>query len=135
MKTKLLPNAFEPERAHPQDAGLDLRAPAGAIVYPGKKRRIDTGVCVELPPNTCAYVKNRSSMFSKGLMVDGTIDVGYTGEIGVVLWNISNEPAIIKRGDKIAQLVIHPIVLPDIELVQSLDTTERGSGGFGSTGR
>lgn len=135
MKVKLDPGAYMPERAHSKDAGLDLKAPKGFIVYPKKKIKINTGVHVQLPPDTDAYVKNRSSFFDEGLLTDGTIDEGYTGAIIVEFWNITDKPFVIKRGHKIAQLVIHPIIKPECELVDELEETERGTGGFGSTGK
>lgn len=135
MRIKLSDFAYMPERAHEQDAGLDIRSPVAFTLYPGGEKIVNTGVCVELPKRTAGYVKGRSSLFKKGIITDGTVDEGYTGEVRVVLWNISEEAIPIKRGDKIAQLVIHEIKKPRLRQVESLSDTERGSGGFGSTGR
>ena len=135
MKVKIEKKSYMPVRAHIEDAGLDLRTPKGYILYPNSYRVIDTGVAVSLPKNTVGYIKARSSLFSRGVLTDGTIDEGYTGTIKVVLWNIHNEMVLLKRGDKIAQLVIHPIEKPELEQVDSLEETDRGDGGFGSTGR
>ena len=135
MNIKLAENAYMPERAHEQDAGLDIRTPVPFIIYPNGEKTINTGVCVELPKGTVGYIKGRSSLFKRGLVVDGTIDEGYTGEIRVVLWNIGKEAIPVKRGDKIAQLVIHEIKKPRLRQVESLSKSERGDGGFGSTGR
>lgn len=135
MKIKLDRGAFPPERAHDLDAGYDLKTPKGRILNINSICKIDTGVHVELPKGTVGYIKNRSSMFSRGIVTDGTIDPGYTGPIKVVLHNNSGETQLIKRGEKIAQLVIHPIHTPELEEVDELAETERGDGGFGSTGR
>lgn len=134
MKVKLDKGAFLPKRAHFTDAGYDLKAVKGRFIRPGSTGHLDTGVHVELPKKTVGYIKSRSSMYSKGLITDGTIDEGYTGSIKVVLHNIGRKTQIVRRGDKIAQLVIHPIETPNIEIVSKLENTERGDGGFGSTG-
>ena len=97
---------------------------------------IDTLVHVELPLNTVGMVKSKSGLNVKhGIQSEGVIDVGYTGSIMVKLYNHSNRGYIVEKGDKISQLVILPILTPDLELVDELDETERGTGGFGSTGR
>lgn len=127
--------AYKPEKAHKLDAGYDLRASKGYMIHPGRCRALETGVHIELPENTVGYIKNRSSMFLRQLVTDGTIDPGYTGPIKVMMHNNGPETALIKRGDKIAQLVLHPILSPELQLVDKLDDTERGAGGFGSTGR
>ena len=135
MNIMLDDRAFLPEKAHDDDAGYDLRASKGYIIYPGKKRTMETGVHIELPKNTVAYVKNRSSLFNKDLLVDGTIDPGYTGPVKVTMHNIGEKMALIKCGDKIAQLVFHETLSPKFNVVDKLKDTERGNGGFGSTGR
>ena len=134
MKITLDEKAFMPIKAHDLDAGYDLRAAKGYIIQPGRYKKIETGVHIQLPKDTVAYVKNRSSMYSKQLATDGTIDPGYTGSVKVCIHNIGNETALIRRGERIAQLVFHPILSPEFEVVDSLDETERGDGGFGSTG-
>ena len=126
-----------PTRAHAADAGLDLYSPVGAIIPPRCSVTIDTGVHVELPQNTVGLLKSRSSLNIKhGIQSgEGVIDVGYTGSISVKLYNHSNRGYIVEKGDKISQLVILPILAPELELVDELGETERGTGGFGSTGR
>ena len=126
---------FMPEKAHDLDAGYDLRAAKGYIIYPGNKRTMETGVHIELPKNTVAYIKDRSSMYANDLIVSGTIDPGYTGPIKVTMHNIGADMALIKRGDKIAQLVFHETLSPELTEVDKFKETERGDGGFGSTGR
>ena len=136
MRVKLKTGAVMPERAHPTDAGLDLKSPVDVLVPLKGSVCIDTGVCVELPENTVGMVKSRSGLNVKhGITCEGVIDVGYTGSIVVKLYNRTRNDYFVKRGDKIAQLVIMPIVTPEIEVVDELDATDRGNNGFGSTGR
>ena len=136
MKVKLEKWAFMPERAHETDAGADLRTPYSFIIWGNSSEVIDTGVHIELPPNTVGMLKSKSGLNVKhGITSEGVIDVGYTGSIVVKLYNHSDKPYEFKEGDKISQLVIMPILTPTFELVDSLEDTERGYGGFGSTGR
>jgi dUTP pyrophosphatase len=136
MKVKLDKGAHMPERAHSTDAGADLRSPHDALVMPNDSVVVDTGVHIELPPNTVGMLKSKSGLNVKhGITSEGVIDVGYTGSIAVKLYNHSDKPYEVKAGDKISQLVIMPILTPSFELVDELEETERGNGGFGSTGR
>lgn len=136
MKIKLESWAFKPERAHATDAGADLRTPHDATIMPKDSVVIDTGVHIELPPNTVGMVKSKSGLNVKhGITSEGVIDVGYTGSIRVKLYNHSDKSYELKAGDKISQLVIMPILTPDFELVDELEETERGDNGFGSSGR
>lgn len=136
MKIKLDKGAYMPERAHSTDAGADLRAPHDAIVMPNNSVVIDTGVHIELPPNTVGMLKSKSGLNVKhGITSEGVIDVGYTGSIAVKLYNHSDKPYEVKAGDKISQLVVMPILTPIFELVDDLEETERGNKGFGSSGR
>jgi len=136
MKIKLDDNAIMPTRAHPTDAGLDLYARETQIIPARESAKFDTGVHVELPPNTVGMLKSKSGLNVKyGLTSEGVIDVGYTGSIVVKIYNNSGYDYKVNAGDKISQLVIMPILTPTLELVESLDDTERGSDGFGSTGR
>lgn len=148
MKIMLDEGAKMPTRAHPWDAGLDLYAPFDVMV-PGAmivdfdedevavgSATIDTGVHVEIPEGYAGFIKSKSGLNVKhGLTADGVIDAHYTGSIAVKLYNHSCVPYNIKAGDKIAQLVILPCVMPHLELVDHLKETDRGDGGFGSTGR
>lgn len=125
-----------PERAHETDAGLDLRSPIYSAVPAWGSATIDTGVHIELPKNTVGFLKSKSGLNVKhGITSEGVIDVGYTGSIVVKLYNHTDKDYVVQRGDKISQLVILPILTPKLELVDELESTERGDGGFGSTGR
>lgn len=136
MKIKLDEGAYMPERAHTTDAGADLRTPHDVTVMPKDSVVIDTGVHIELPLNTVGMLKSKSGLNVKhGITSEGVIDVGYTGSIRCKLYNHSDKPCELKAGDKITQLVIMPILTPNFELVDELEETERGNGGFGSTGR
>lgn len=128
--------AFMPTRGHATDAGLDLLSPIDTLVPAKGSISIDTGVHIELPPNTAGFLKSKSGLNVKyGITSEGVIDVGYTGSIVCKLYNNSNDDYQIKRGDKITQLVIVKIETPNINIIDKLDETERGEGGFGSTGR
>lgn len=136
MKIKLDADAFMPTRAHSKDAGLDLYAIHPQYIPAHGSAKFDTGVHIELPPDTVGMLKSKSGLNTKyGLTSEGVIDEGYTGSIVVKLYNHSENAYVVERGDKISQLVILPIVKPELELVEELEDTERGSGGFGSTGR
>ena len=137
MRIVLDEGVFKPIRAHVGDAGLDLFTPRDVYIESKGSAIIDTGVHIELPPNTVGEIKSKSGLnFKHGLTVPtGTVDYGYTGSIKVKIYNHSNQPYTFKRGDKIAQLVVMPILLPELEVVESLEQTERGDKGFGSTGR
>lgn len=128
--------ALMPTRGHATDAGLDLLSPIDTVIPAKGSISIDTGVHIELPPNTAGFLKSKSGLNVKySITSEGVIDVGYTGSIVVKLYNHSNVDYAIKRGDKITQLVVMQISIPNICLVQKFEETERGNGGFGSTGR
>ena len=136
MKIKLDPWAIMPTRAHDTDAGLDLYAAKDATVNEYSSVLFDTGVHVQLPPNTAGMIKSKSGLnVHHGITSEGVVDVGYTGSICVKLYNHSGVPYEVKRGDKISQLVIVPVVIPPIVVVDELEESERGNNGFGSTGR
>lgn len=137
MRIKLDKGAYMPTRAFETDAGLDLYSPVEVDIPPRGSATIDTGIHVELPRNTTGFLKSRSGLNVKhGIQSgEGVIDVGYTGSIRVKLYNHSGRWYTVNKGDKISQLVIMPILTPDLELVDELDETERGNNGFGSSGR
>ena len=136
IKVKLDPGAIMPTRAHRTDAGLDLYATHDAVIYGNDNESFDTGVHLEIPAGYVGIIKSKSGLNVKhGITSEGVIDSGYTGSIVVKLYNHTEQPVCIKKGQKISQLVILPIITPDLELVDSLEETERGSGGFGSTGK
>ena len=135
LKMVLDPGAILPERAHPDDAGLDLIAPKEIYVWPGQRVLIDTGVHVQIPQGNVGLITSKSGLMQKcGILTSGTIDSGYTGRLRVILFNTGGQRVQIQEGQKVAQLVIFPIITPEIEVVDKLDETERGDGGFGSTG-
>lgn len=128
-----------PKRAHPEDAGADLYSAQDLILQPGERALVRTGVAIALPIGTVGLIHPRSGMAAKhGLSIvntPGTIDAGYRGELMVCLLNTDLTEAIeITRGMRIAQLVIQRVELAQFEEVDQLDETERGSGGYGSTG-
>lgn len=141
MRIMLDNGAKMPTRAHPYDAGLDLYAPDGTWVHCispcGGSITIDTGVHVEIPEGYAGFIKAKSGLNVKhGLTCTGVIDAHYTGSIAVKLYNHHHCLRYdVRPGDKIAQLVILPCLLPELELVEKLEETDRGAGGFGSTGR
>lgn len=130
-----------PSRATPGAAGYDLRAAVDADVAlaPGDRVLIPTGISIELPASTEAQVRPRSGLaLEYGILLPnapGTIDSDYRGEVKVILWNTGEKAFTIRRGDRIAQLVIAPVVRAEWEEVTALETTHRGSRGFGHTGR
>lgn len=136
MKIMLDENAIMPTRAHKTDAGLDLHSPKGYYLEPNGSITIDTGVHIELPEGTMGLIVSKSGLNTKfDIESVGVIDVGYTGSIRVKLQNHRSSGYMVNKGDKISQLVILPILIPDLEVVEEFATTERGDNGFGSTGR
>ena len=136
MKVKLDQGAYMPERAHAADAGLDLRARESRMVPAHGSAAFDTGVHIEIPFGAVGLLKSKSGLNVKhDITSDGVIDAGYTGSICVKLHNNGGTNYFVHEGDKISQLVIVPILFPELELVDELETTERGDSGFGSTGR
>jgi dUTP pyrophosphatase len=139
LKVKLLSeNGQVPSYAHPGDAGLDLRASEALVLEPGAYRMVRTGISIELPAGTEGQVRPLSGLAAKhGISVvntPGTIDEGYRGEVGVILINHGSEPFSIHVGDRIAQLLVKPVLRVDVSVVEALSDTARGEGGFGSTG-
>lgn len=136
MKIVLDPGAYMPTRGHSTDAGLDIRTPVKLVVPPKGSVTVDTGVHIELPQNTAGILEPKSGLnVKKNIIGFGTIDFGYTGSIRVKLYNMGWIPVRFKPGDKIIQLVINEICIPELELADELEDTERGDNGFGSTGR
>jgi dUTP pyrophosphatase len=135
IKVMLDDGAKMPERAHSVDAGLDLFSREDVVIKSGESWTFDTGVHVEIPVGYVGMLKSKSGLNVKhGITNEGVIDAGYTGSICAKLYNHGKFPVYIQNGQKISQLVILPIITPDLELVDGLEDTERGNGGFGSTG-
>jgi dUTP pyrophosphatase len=131
--------AVLPARAHDDDAGYDLCAIEAAVLAPGERATVRTGIAIALPPAHAGLVLPRSGLAARhGISVvnaPGLIDAGYRGEIKVLLLNTdAREPFAIAPGDRIAQLVITPVAAPAVVETDELDATVRGAGGFGSTG-
>lgn len=137
MLIKLDEGARMPNRAHSTDAGLDIFSRETKTVPARGSRTFDTGVHILIPHGLVGFLKSKSGLNVKhGITSEGVIDAGYTGSICVKLYNNSDEDYTVQKGDKISQLVIMPIAHDfELEQVESLEETERGSGGFGSTGR
>ena len=137
MKVKLDPDSFMPERAHFTDAGMDLRTPRNVYVAPRASAVIDTGVHIQLPHGYFGKIESKSGLNVKHGIVclGGVVDSGYVGSIVVKVYNMTNKPYEFKWGEKVAQLVIVPCLTPELEIATELDMTERGTDGFGSTGK
>lgn len=137
MNIQLDEGAFMPEYAHPGfDAGADLRSPVDFVVPAHGSVVINTGVHIELAPNTVGMLKSKSGLnVNHGITGEGVIDCGYSGSICVKLYNHWDKPYYGKRGDKISQLVVMPFIVETFNLVDKLEEKGRGNNGFGSTGR
>lgn len=137
MKIKLDKGAYEPVRAYPTDAGLDLRTPKEFIIRPHDSYVIDTGVHVEFPHGWYGKLESKSGLNVKHSVVScgGTIDESFVGSITVKLYNLGDEEYHFRAGDKIVQLVLMPYLAPSLEYVDELEDTDRGSKGFGSNGK
>ncbi|SNV18139.1 dUTP diphosphatase [Rhodococcus rhodochrous] len=136
---RLDPELPVPTRAHPGDAGVDLCTSVDVTLAPGERALVGTGIAVALPVGTVGLIHPRSGLAAKfGLSVvntPGTVDAGYRGEIKVCLINHDTERAVeLRRGDRIAQLLVQRVELVDFVEVDELDDTARGSGGYGSSG-
>jgi dUTP pyrophosphatase len=127
-----------PSRGTPGAAGFDLRSNVDAVIRPGNRMLIQTGFTVAIPHGWSGFVCPRSGLALKhGITVlnaPGIIDADYRGELGVILQNLGDTRFQVNRGDRIAQLVLTRILVTDLQEVDDLDDTERGEGGFGSTG-
>ena len=136
---RLDPEAAIPQRAHEGDAGVDLCTTENVTIEPGERALVGTGIAIALPMGTVGLIHPRSGLAAKsGLSVvntPGTVDAGYRGEIKVCLINHDpRTPIDLRRGDRIAQLLVQRVELPEFVEVDELDDTTRGSGGYGSSG-
>jgi dUTP pyrophosphatase len=137
---RLDPELPLPAYAHPGDAGADLCAAEDVMLPPGGRATVGTGLAVAVPDGYAAFVHPRSGLASRhGITLvnaPGTVDAGYRGEVKVVLLNTDREEAFtVRRGDRIAQLIVQPVTRVRFLDVAELPATPRGEGGFGSTGR
>ncbi|XRB02816.1 deoxyuridine 5'-triphosphate nucleotidohydrolase [Pycnococcus provasolii] len=133
---KMSPAATIPARGSPGAAGYDLSAAHEATVPPHKRLLVKTDLAIAIPEGTYARVAPRSGLaFKKSIDVAaGVVDYDYRGNVGVILVNHADEPFEVKVGDRIAQLILEKIATPDVVEVDDLEETDRGAGGFGSTG-
>ena len=135
---RIHPDAVMPAYAHLSDAGMDVQSVEELVILPGKRALVHTGLVLQLPSAFEAQVRPRSGLAIKhGITVlnaPGTIDSGYRGEVCVILINLGDESFQVKKGDKIAQLVIASVIQPVLKEIDVVDETDRGNGGFGSTG-
>ena len=135
---KLDPSVAAPAYAHPGDAGMDLCSAEDLTLGPGERAMVSTGFAMALPEGYAAFVQPRSGLAARsGISIvntPGLIDCHYRGEVKVILVNLGNEPFQVKRGDRIAQMVIQRVEAARVEVVEELGDTVRGEGGFGSTG-
>ncbi len=133
---KLNPEAKLPSYALPGDVGLDLYALETQTIQPGEHARFFNGFALEFPEGFAAIVKDKSSISKAGLhTMGGVFDAGYRGEYNVHLVNLSDKPYTVEKGHKIAQLVIFPVAIAELEEVTELSDSARGTGAFGSTGK
>jgi dUTP pyrophosphatase len=133
MKVMLDPGA-KATRAHADDAGLDLYATKSGWIFPKCRKVFGTGFHAAIPKNFVGMLTSKSGLMMKGITSRGTIDCGYTGEVKAVLFNHSWKLVHIKKGQKITQMVLMPIITPHLSCVDNLEETDRADGGFGSTG-
>ena len=133
---KLHPEATLPKYALPHDAGMDIFSNETAIIGSGERRLISTGISMAIPTGFVGLVWDKSGIASKhGIKtMAGVIDSGYRGEVKILVHNLSDKSFQVEKGSKIAQLLIQPVHQLEITEVDELDNTERGAGGFGSTG-
>ena len=134
MKIQLIDfGGRSPKRAHANDAGADVFSPINEVIHPGEIRKIPLGFGLRIPDGYAGYIFPRSGLSSQGIVCElPPIDSGYTGEVHAIISNVSNEKYDIKAGDKIGQLVIMPVLIPDFTFDE---WKERGTGAFSSTGR
>ena len=133
---KLSDKATIPKPGSELSAGIDLSSAVDMVIPPKERALVATDLSIACPPGTYGRVAPRSGLaLKKGIDTGaGVIDADYRGPVGVILFNWGNEPFVIKQGDRVAQLILEQIIHPDIEVVDELDETMRGAGGFGSTG-
>ena len=138
---KLTSTAKTPTRAYKTDSGLDLYIDHDLVLQPLQRHLASTGIAVQLHEGTSEYtyecaIRPKSGLSNKGLYVAlGTIDNSYTGELKIVVINLSNEIMEFKQGDKIAQLVVQKVYLPEVAEIEELEVRDRAANGFGSSGK
>ena len=136
MKIMMDPGATLPTRGFPTDAGLDLYSREDKAILEGQSAVFDTGIHVELPHGTFGKLESKSGLHHNYNIVclGGVVDESYRGSIRVKLTNVGDKPYMVRKGQKIVQMIIQPYLAPELEVVSELSETERGESGFGSTG-
>ena len=134
MKIQLIDfGGLSPQRAHANDAGADVFSPKNEVIYPGQICKIPLGFGLKIPDGFAGYIFPRSGLSSLGIFCElPPIDSGYRGEVHAIISNVSNKKYVIRSGEKIGQLVIMPVLIPELTFEE---WEERGTGAFGSTGR
>lgn len=134
---RLKSEAILPTYAHPGDVGMDLYSLEDYVLQPGERHTFDLGFATEFEVGFAAIVKDKSSLPKNGGIhtMGGVFDAGYRGEYNVQLVNLGQEPYEINKGNKIAQLIIYPVVIAELEEAETLSDSSRGDGRFGSTGK
>lgn len=133
---KCCDDATIPRRNKSNDTGLDLFCNETVCIPPHSCKLVGTGIAVQPTPDYFTVITSRSSAFKRGLQVNvGIVDTGYRGELKIQVVNITDNPVTVRKGDRVAQLLVIPLVLPQVEVVDDLAETNRGSDGFGSSGR
>ena len=136
IRVKLDEGAYPLVRAHATDAGADIRTPRAVTIPVGGCAIVNTGVHVELPHGTVGMLKSKSGLnVKRGIVGEGVIDEGYDGAIVAKVYNHGPQPVRLERGDKLIQLVVMPVLYPTFVEVDEIEGGERGSAGFGSSGR
>lgn len=133
---RLKETAILPNYAHEGDAAMDLYSTEDYVVNPGKRQLVSTGIAMELPKGYFASIRGKSGLaLKKGIAIlGGVIEYTYRGEYGVIVLNTGDEDFVINKGDKVAQVVIAPVAIAEIQEVNELSDTVRGEGAWGSTG-
>ena len=133
---KVHPEARLPVYQHPGDAGLDLFSAVDEVLGAGELKAVPTGIQMAIPDGHVGLIWDKSGISLQGVhRLAGVVDAGYRGEVKVVMINLGKLPFVIKKGMKIAQMLIQPVVAAEVTETADLDDTSRGDGGFGSTGR
>ena len=134
---KLFEDTILPTYAHPGDAGLDLYSCEDVIIEPMARHGVSLGFALEIPHGYVSRILDRSGLAIKNGLhcLAGVVDAGYRGEYKAIIINLSNEPYKIEKGDRVAQMLIQPVEICDIEVVEELSNSQRGKGGFGASGK
>ncbi|OUM56556.1 hypothetical protein PIROE2DRAFT_18788 [Piromyces sp. E2] len=133
---KLTENAYIPKRETDGSAGMDLRSAYDEVIPPNTRKLVKTDIAIKIPKDCYGRIAPRSGLAIKHFidLGGGVVDSDYRGNLGVIMFNFGEKEFVVKKGDRIAQLILERIYIPEVVEVEELDETERGAGGFGSTG-